>query len=219
MFHGHAGYHHDHQGYHAGDGADGVARPARGRVQGGAFLLLLLAQRLGQPAAHPRGDPDPGAMRGAQRGQPGVGEQDQQDQDQPGLRADQAGQGADADRGHPQADRALQRDHAAVQGDPPGHDRAQAEQGGQVEHVRAEHDAHPDGVLAAGERGGGGRDLGRVGGQRGDQPEHGLGEPEALAEAFDPDDQDRARGQAERRADDEREKVRGHRFRVRRRGA
>ena len=112
-----------------------------------------------------------------------------------------------------------QRDDTAVQGDPPGHERAQAEQGGQVEHVRAEHDAHPDGVLAAGEGGRGGRDLGRVGGQRGDQAEHGLGEPEPLAEALDPGDQDDAGGQAERRADDEREDCRGHRLRVRRRGA
>ena len=83
-----------------------------------------------------------------------------------------------------------------MQRDPPRDDGGEAEQCGEVEHVRADHHAGADVRIVAGERGHRGGDLRRVGSQRGEHPEQRLGEPDPRPDALDRGDEHPARAEA-----------------------
>ena len=87
---------------------------------------------------------------------------------------------------------------ALVRRTPPGDDRAEAEQRGEVENVRAEHHADAELVLTSGKRGDGGRNLRRVCSQRCHDPEQTFRELQAGPDFLQDAGQDIARDRHER---------------------
>ena len=130
-----------------------------------------------------------------------VGHQDGEHRGEPGARRDDAGRGDQADHGHPQADRPAEENHLAVQRDAARDHSAEAEQGGQVEHVGADDDPRADLVLVQGQGGHRRGDLRCVCRQRGHHTEQRLGQAEPLADPLQPGDQQVAGGQADSRAE------------------
>ena len=90
-----------------------------------------------------------------------------------------------------------------MQADAPGDDRAEAQQGSQVEHVRADDDPGAKPRLAAGHRGDRRGDLGRVRRERRDQAEQRLGQAQPLADTLQPGDEQPACCQADHRTGQE----------------
>jgi hypothetical protein len=100
----------------------------------------------------------------------------------------------------------------AVEADAAGNDGARAQQGSQVEHVRADDDPGTEPRLAAGHRGDRRGDFGRVRRERRDQAEQCLGQAQALADPLQSEDQQLAGGHADHRIGQEsrRRKRHGH---------
>ena len=90
-----------------------------------------------------------------------------------------------------------------MQRDPAGHHGAEAEQGGQVEHVGADDHPGADLVLVHAQRGYRGGDLRCVPGQRGQHAEQRLGQAESLTDPLQPGHQYIAGAQADGRSGQE----------------
>ena len=80
-----------------------------------------------------------------------VGDEDYDGEDQAGERRCHAADDQNADQGDGESHGAAEGNDLAVQPDPAGHDCSQAEQRGEVEHVRAEYDARADALLVTGQ--------------------------------------------------------------------
>jgi hypothetical protein len=206
LLHRHAGPEHQHQG----DRRDRhVAPGAPGRGDGLVQFEFFLVHGDDEPAG-PRGRQRQAAQALAGDAEQGdVRDQDRAHQEQSDTRADHAEGGQQAPGGDPDGDRAAQEHDPAVQGDLPGHHRAQAQQCGEVEHVRAQdHPGADAGVVVqqGGDRRG---DLRGVGGQGGDHAEQGLGQADALAQAFQAHHQQPAGAQAQPGGQDEEHRPHG----------
>ena len=90
-----------------------------------------------------------------------------------------------------------------MQADSTGNDRSQAQQRRQVEHVRTEDDPGANRCLVVRQRGDRGRDLWRIGRQRGHHAEQGFGEPEALTDSLEARNEHPTGAQAHNCPDDE----------------
>ena len=90
---------------------------------------------------------------------------------EPGGRPQNAGDDHQAHDGHGDCHDAAQDDHLAVQADTAGDDRAQAEQGRQIEDIGPDDDTGAQPLLMTGDRGDGRGDLRCVGRQRRHYPE------------------------------------------------
>src|SRR5262249_756608 len=100
-------------------------------------------------------------------------------------------------------DRPAEHDNPSVQPDPPRYYGTEAEQGGQVEHVGAEHNARADALLMTGQGAHRSGDLRRVGGQRRHHAEQCLRQSQPGADPLEAGYQALARRQADDSADDE----------------
>ncbi len=81
-----------------------------------------------------------------------------------------------------------------MQADRAGNDGAESEQGGQVEHIRTKDDAGADLLLMLRYGAHCRRDLRCVGSKRCNHAQHGARNPQTLAQALEPGDQQPARG-------------------------
>ncbi len=207
-FHQHAGRHHDQQRRRPDHD---VPAAAVRRVDDLLEFLLLLVDGHSQPVLPAPGNgqaAEPGPARAEQHQ---VGQQHGERRGQPGAGRDAAGRGDQAHHSYPERDDPAQQHHLAVQRDPARHQGAQAEQRGQVEHVGADDDAGADLLLVRGQRADRRGDLRCVGGQRGQHAEQRLGQAQPFPDPFQPGDEQVAGGQADRRAEAERDDLNGDR--------
>ena len=161
-----------------------MGRPRRGRIASSSSISSSVTASV-EPGGPPSRQTQP-FDRGATCAQEdGVGNEHHQDQGEPCPGRDDSGHGQETDRRDHQRDGSAEDDDLPVEPDPTGHHGSQAEQGGQVEDIRADRHAGPDGTLMMGQGGHRSRDLGRVGGQGGHQAEQRLGQTETLADPLE----------------------------------
>jgi hypothetical protein len=185
-----------------GDEACGSCTQLRGYLeeQHQAYVLRVPSSFRVSTARAAEGVPDP--ARGTQyRGVNRYRCQREHQARDGGQEAERHGQ---AHAGHAYGDCPAEDDHLAVQADAVGDHGAQAQQGGEVEHIRSDDDPGAQTLLVAGHRGDGRGDLGRVRRERGDNAQQGLRQAEPLAHPLEPRDKNPACGQAYQRPGQER---------------
>jgi hypothetical protein len=192
--------HDDHQSDHGGHRV--TASSSVG--SDGLFKLALL---LGNGPAEPTGP----RFRQVQATQDAlvrgekchIAKHDSEDDAESGLRRHLTTDAEQARNPHGHRNGSAEDNDPSVEIDTASRNCAEAEQGGQVEDVRAQDDAGAHGLLMVGDRRDRSGDLRRVGRQRSDHAETRFREPEAIADALEPSDQYPARGQAHKRPDHE----------------
>ena len=159
---------------------------------------------VGQPVVQRRPPGGPNDVRNRDRGEERAG---------PGARQEPEDEGA-GDQGRSERDGSFDRQLPAADRHGPGQHRREADHRGEVEDVGAEDDSEADVLLAARQRDDCRRELWRIGGECGEEPDHRLGQAEPRADVVEPVGEEARRRQRQReRADEERDgERRGQRF-------